>query len=179
MPGYAPAAVLSEPQMRRFADILKEYVRTPAERLPGVLEERLAARPRCAVTRYLLGCQCFDGGRAATAVQHLMVAHHAEPRLQSAALLAFAGLNWVSSRRTALLPVLLKTWEEFRRPEFDRFRRERLLLDAFAEPDPGLDRVGPLAQRLWRLPIRTLRAQLRAAVLSRDAALYPLLTVPA
>ena len=79
----------------------------------------------------------------------------------------------------ALLPVLLETWEEFRRPEFDHFRRERLLLDAFAQPDPGLDRVGPLAQRLWRLPIRTLRAQLRAAVLSRDAALYPLLTVPA
>ncbi len=109
----------------------------------------------------------------------MMVAHHVEPRLQSAALLVFSGLNWVSRRGTVLLPVLLETWEEFRRPEFDHLPRERVLLDAFAEPDPGLNLVAPLARRLWRLPIRTLRAQIREAILSRDAALYPQLTASA
>lgn len=163
----------------RLVNMVVLYARSPAERLPTLLEDTLATQPLCAVTRYLLGCQCFDRGRAATAVRHMMVAHHAEPRFRSAALLAFAGLSWVSRRGTPLLGVLLDTWEEFRRPDFDLSGRERLLLDAFSEPDPGLEHLAPLARRLWRLPIRTLRAQIRAAVLSRDATLYPLLTAPA
>jgi len=155
------------------------YAHCAADERSVRLEESLRTRPRCPVTRYLAACQCFDRGRSGVAVRHLMVAHHAEPDLESAALLVFAGLNWVSRRGAALLPVLLDTWEEFRRPEFDRHLKERALLDAFAEPDPGLAQVAPLARRLWRLPIATLRAQIREAVLSRDAGLYPLLTAPA
>ena len=109
----------------------------------------------------------------------MMIAHHAEPGFESAALLVFAGLNWASRRRAALLPVLLDTWEEFRRPEFDRQQDERHLLDAFAKPSDELNGVSPLAQRLWRLPLRTLRAQIREAVLSPDAGQYALLLAPA
>ena len=164
---------------RRLAQAIQRYSRAPSERLPAELEAGLAIDARCPVTRYLLACQCFDRGRSALAVRHMMVAHHAEPRLQSAALLVFAGLNWISQRGATLLPVLLATWEEFRRPQFDRYGVERRLLDAFADPDPGLAQVAPLARRLWRLPIQTLRAQVREAIRSRDAGLYPLLTAPA
>jgi hypothetical protein len=164
---------------RRLAEIVVELARVAPERLATLLEERVRAEPRCPVARYLLGCTAFDRGRIATGVRHLMVAHHAEPQLQSAALLVFAGLNSVQRRGQALLPVLLETWEEFRRPQFDQLPRERLLLDAFAAPDPGLAQLPPLAQRLWRLPIPLLRAQIREAVVSRDAGLYPLLIAPA
>lgn len=162
-----------------WARTIARFAVLAPEELPAALAVHVEVAPRCAVTRYLLGCVCFDRGRSATAVRHLMVAHHAEPQLQSAALLVFAGLNWVSRRGAKLLPVLLDTWQEFRRPEFDCRRRERELLDAFQEPDPGLAQVGPLARRLWRLPIRTLRGQLREAIVSRDAGLYPLLAAPA
>ncbi len=155
------------------------FARARAEGLPALLETEAAARPACPIVRYLSGCLCLDRGRVALGVRHFMTAHHAEPRLQSAALLAFAGLNGVERRGAPLLPVLLDTWDEFRRPEFDRTWCERTLLDAFAEPDPGLVHVAPLARRLWRLPIRTLRAQIREAIVSRDAGLYPLLTAPA
>jgi len=164
---------------RRFRETTQRYARSEADKLPALLQRVLVTEPRCPITRYLLGCYCFDRGRPATAVRHMMVAHHAEPAFPSAALLAFAGLNWVSRTEAPLLPVLLETWEEFRRPEFDRSRKERSLLDAFADPDPGLEHVAPLARRLWRLPIQTLRAQIREAVLSRDAGLFPLLTAPA
>lgn len=164
---------------RRLAELATHFSRIPAERLAAALTERLAVEPRCGVARYVLGCMCFDRGRSASGVQHLMIAHHAEPQLQSAALLAFAGMNWIGRRGGALLPVLVETWEEFRRPEFDRLPREQRLLDAFAEADPGLAAVPTLARRLWRLPIATLRAQIRQAVHSRDAGLYPLLTAPA
>jgi hypothetical protein len=164
---------------RKLAELASQFARIPAERLPAMLAERLAREPRCPVARYVLGCLCFDRGRSATGVQHLMIAHHAEPQLQSAALLAFAGMSWIGRRGEVLLPVLVETWEEFRRPEFDRLPRERRLLDAFAAPDPGLAAVPTLARRLWRLPIVTLRAQIGQAVLSRDAGLYSLLTAPA
>ena len=162
-----------------FSQAVAAWSRCPPEELAARLDERLRSTPRCPVTRYLAACQCFDRGRSALAVRHMMVAHHAAPDLQSAALLVFAGLNWISRRGAKFLPVLLDTWEEFRRPEFDRYRDERLLLDAFAEPEPGLQPIGPVALRLWRLPIRTLRAQLREAALSGDTALHPLLTAHA
>ena len=161
---------------RRLEHVVNMYTRCSADELADRLQAGLAADPRCPVTRYVLGCQSFDRGRSAVAVRHMMIAHHAEPQFESAALLVFAGLNWIARRGARLLPVLLDTWVEFRRPEFDRRHRERTLLDALAEPEPDLKDVSPLAPRLWRLPIHTLRTQIREAVLTRDAGLYPLLT---
>lgn len=138
-----------------------------------------ARTPKCGVAQYLLGCELFDQGLPATAVRHMMAAHHADAALESAALLAFAGLHAISRPSPALLPALLETWEEYRRPEFDRTRRERALLDAFTEPLTGLDDLTPLAARLWRLPIRVLRSQIRAAVQEHDVAHFPMLMSPA
>lgn len=133
-------------------------------------QQRLSAHPRCGVARFLAGCMALDRNRPAIAVQHFMIAHHAEPDLEAAALLVFAGLSWVPRRARPLLPVLLETWEEFRRPKFDRRPRERALLDALATPlISGLDRLSPLAQRLWRLPISSLQTQLAQAVDSRES----------
>lgn len=163
---------------RDFSSVVRELAALPADSLGQQLETRLAAGPRCPVCRYLLACQCFDRGRIATGVRHFMIAHHADATLQSAALLVFAGLNLVSRRGAAFLPVLLDTWEEFRRPQFDRFSRERALLDAFAEALPE-GPLPPLAGRLWRLPIRTLRAQIRQAVVAGDKSLFAALSAPA
>jgi hypothetical protein len=162
---------------RKLQQVVTEFARRKPAELPDALRVRLVAAPDCPVARYLLGCHHLDRGRTALAVRQFMTAHHAEPQLQSAALLVFAGLSWVTRRDEQLLPVLLDTWEEFRRPEFDVLPRERLLLDALAEHDPGLSGAGPLARRLWRLPIRTLRAQIRQALLTPQAAPHALLTM--
>lgn len=138
----------------------------------AALLERLSECPRCPVARYLLACQAFDQGRLATGVRQMMIAHHAEAQFESAALLVFAGLNLIASRGASLLPALLDTWEEFRRPDFDRRPAERALLDAFADEEPAPAFASPLARRLWRLPILTLRAQIREAVRNRDVAHY-------
>lgn len=122
-----------------------------------------------------MGCHCLDRGCPALAVRHMMIAHHAEPDLESAALLVFAGLSWVGRRTTPLLAVLLQTWEEFRRPQFDRFPRERLLLDLLAQEPLPAGSLSPLARRLLRLPIPALRRQIRAALSSQEVCSYPLL----
>jgi hypothetical protein len=165
--------------IRTLNQLVTAHRQRPATEFARWLEHHLKTEPRCPITHYLLACHCFDRGHTAQAVRHMMTAHHAEPTLESAALLVFAGLNWVNRRGATLLPVLLDTWEEFRRPEFDRYRKERQLLDAFAKPREELNGVSPLARRLWRLPIWTLRTQIREAVLSPNAAQYPLLLAPA
>lgn len=138
------------------------------------LDQRLIEVPRCPVARYLRGCLCFDRNRVALGVRDFMVAYHAEPRLESAALLVFAGLS-LGGRAGPLLPALLETWEEFRRPEFDRKARERSLLDAFDEPPAGGGQLSLLARRLWRLPIARLRTELRAVADSTAGVPSPLL----
>lgn len=170
---------------KAIARLISSYAPLRGDALERELAAHSAADPRCAVTRYLLATHCFERGRPAMGVRNMMIAYHAEPDLQSAALLAFAGLNWIGCPRKLLLPVLLETWEEFRRPEFDRTRKERLLFDAFCEPEP-LDAMpvanaggDDLARRLWRLPIRMLRAQIREAVRTRNAELCPILLSPA
>lgn len=165
--------------IRAMSQLIAAYPRGQPSAGDAWIERRLVESPRCPVARYLRACRGFDCGRPAEAVRDMMIAHHAEPRLESAGLLVFAGLNWVSRRRQPLLTVLLATWEEFRRPEFDRRRAERLLLDAFNEPADGLQHVSELARKLWRIPILTLRRQLRTAIQSRDATQYAVLLAPA
>jgi hypothetical protein len=165
--------------IRTLNEIVTARRQHSAAEFVELLRPRLEADPRCPITHYVLACLCFDRGRCAPAVRHMMIAHHAEPALESAALLVFSGLNWLARPATELLPVLLDTWEEFRRPEFDRHYRERRLLDALAEPRDELNGLSPLARRLWRLPIRTLRTQIGAAVRSPNAGQYPLLLATA
>lgn len=161
---------------RRVTNRMIELYRgCPAELLDRRLAEQAAEAPGCAATRYLLGCRALDRGRPASAVRHMMVAHHADPDLESAALLVFAGMNAVSRAGVPMLTVLLDTWVEFRRPQFDRYARERRLLSAFAAEWEGPPSVSDLTRRLWRLPIQVLRSQIREAVAVKDAARYPLL----
>lgn len=135
------------------------------ETLARALHERLATSPRCPLARYLLGCICFDRGRPARGVRHMMVAHHVEPDLESAALLVFAGLNACHNPERSLLDITLETWDAHRRPPFDRRRRERALLDAFAmEHEPDSAAYSPLARSLLRIPIRPLRHELQSTV---------------
>ena len=142
------------------------------------LEARVAASPQCALTRYALACQYFDHGRVAQAVRQMMPAHHIEPRLESAALLVFTGLNLVRRRSGPMLDVLLETWNDYGKPPFDRFVAERRILDAFAESTRAIAGAAPLARHFWRLPIRSLRQELAVAVASADAGQYSLLLAP-
>lgn len=138
-------------------------------RLDVELARRLAQQPRCAATRFLLGCREFDARRPAHGARHFMIAYHADPELQSAALLAFTGLYWSCQPRRGLLDVVLDVWHDFRRPEFDVRRRERRLLDAFAEPAPDWPASALAVARFWRLPIAALRDALRRAASAADA----------
>ncbi|MBL8878587.1 MAG: hypothetical protein JNG88_05655 [Phycisphaerales bacterium] len=131
---------------------------------PAGVAARLRQQPRCAVARYVAGCRCFDANRPAIAVRHLMIANHADAQLESAALLVFAGLAWISDPTRTLLETLAATWIEYRRMPFDRTPRERELLDHIAARVP-LEAYAANANAavFRRIPILRLRETVRIA----------------
>lgn len=166
---------LSAGELRAFVQQLRLCSLARPEEFGRAIDDRLRQEPDCAVARYLSGCREFDRGCAARGVREMMIAQHIDAGLESAALLVFSGLAVVSRGNVPLLAVLLDTWDEFRRPVFDRTRSERALFDLFAEPAEFSFGSSSLAGRLWRLPIRTLRTQIREAVGSQGGS-YSLLS---
>jgi hypothetical protein len=88
----------------------KSYAAVTGELRAAAVNTALKDSPRCAVTRFLAGCEAFDAESPAIAVRHMMVAHHSQPQLQAAALLVFAGLSRVQHTDQPLLSTLLETW---------------------------------------------------------------------
>lgn len=151
-----------------FSTAIAWLAQLDAASLDAQLALRLGRHPRCPVARYVAGCRCFDLGLPAHATRNFMIAHHAEPQFESAALLAFTGLAWISRRDVTLLDALIGTWEEYRRPAFDRSPREQRLLDGF-RLDTRAETAGQgELSRFWRLPIRTVHHELRARAASND-----------
>src|SRR5262249_52081782 len=97
--------------------LISELAGTSTEAQSIRIERRLRTEPRCPVAHYLAGCAAFDEGKTALGARHMMICHHVDSSLESAALLAFCGLTWSLRGSTPMLRVLLDTWQEFRRPE--------------------------------------------------------------
>ncbi len=147
--------------MIRLRPLLQRYRSLSREELAQAIEVRLFEQPRCAASRYLAGCLAFDDGRRAIAVRHWMIAQHAEPQFQSAALLVFTGLNAIARPADSVWSLLRSTYAEFREPTFGERPKEQLLFAAFEEPPPPAVSSDPQTAHFWRLPLHSLRAELR------------------
>lgn len=159
---------------RHWQRAIAEFLAVPAGQRTAPLTRLLADDGEAPVTRFLLGCAWLDEGRPASAAQCMMIAHHQEPRLQSAALLAFAGLLWCSRPEDGLLSVVVDAWLEFHQPEFDVTPAERRLLDQCSSPGWAARGASVLAGRLRRLPVERLRRELDQAFVLREERFAPL-----
>lgn len=104
----------------------------PIERLTA-FERRAADAPNCAENWFLLAIAQLSTGDVRRAAQYFGKAYHADPSLESAALMTFACLKAAANLRNASLPQLMTiTWNEMRKPPLGRLPRERRLLEAWA-----------------------------------------------
>ncbi|MGE3182832.1 MAG: hypothetical protein AB7N71_14470 [Phycisphaerae bacterium] len=147
--------------MDRIRSVIRKYQQCGDAQRDEFLAARLAVEPQCAVTRYLAGCRAFDAKRPGIGVRHMMIARHAEPRFASAALLVFAGLNWIDRPSEPTLLVLYDTWVEFRKPAFGKHRKERLLLSLLVEkPIAHADDIPPEYARFATIPLKSIQREL-------------------
>jgi hypothetical protein len=124
---------------------------------------------------YALGCALLDARNPEEATRAFQLACHAHPGLESAVLLAFACLRIRGADMPRMLPILLETYEETKRPAIPGSAWERVLLRELRAPDADRCGASPPAQSLGLLPIDCLRKQIADAVADRPAWAGPLL----
>ncbi|HUN80155.1 MAG TPA: hypothetical protein VMV81_01475 [Phycisphaerae bacterium] len=107
------------------------------------------ARARDGVDWYLQGCSAARAGEMRVAARHFGMAHHADWRLQSAALLTFSALKTAEGDETKLLDQLVQTWHEMREPEILREPVDRLLIDSLVEKDHPPRECSDLGRLAW------------------------------
>lgn len=114
---------------------------------------------------FLLGCICLRRHDTREAARAFGMAHHADWRLENAALLTFACLKATDGPGSDIAAQLAATWREMKRPDPLRRREDRLMLDCLAETTPGL----PVLSDLGRLAWLVVGPELRPAVAQQFA----------
>ncbi len=149
----------------------------PLRRHAHECHERGPARA-AAEAWYVLGCALLDLQRPEEATRAFQLSCHAHPGLGAAVLLAFTCLKTRSSDMPGFVRILLDTYRETGSHPIPAGAWERQVHRVLHTPDLSLAGLSPLARSLMRLPVRCIRAQVRAAVESAADWAGPLREAP-
>ncbi len=114
---------------------------------PYLTPDRLGNRN--AAAWFLLGCARLREGRIGEAARAFGVAHHADYRIESAALLTFACLKASTAERSGILEQIFETWDEIGRPAVAAHREEGLLFDCLESTTRDLPELSPIGRLAW------------------------------
>ncbi len=112
---------------------------------------------------FLRGCAGLRRHEAREAARAFGMAHHADWRLESAALLTFACLKSTDGPSSDFPAQLALTWQQMQRPPLLRRAEDRLLVACLAETTPGVPELSDLGRLAWLV----VGPELRPAVAER------------
>ncbi len=122
---------------------------------------------------FLRGCTCLRRHDTREAARAFGMAHHADWRLENAALLTFACLKATDGPGSDIAAQLAATWREMKRPDLLRRPEDRLLLACLAETTPGLPELSDLGRLAWLMVGPELRpAVAEQFAMEREAAAW-------
>jgi hypothetical protein len=150
---------------RRYGDAVHLWQSTPVEQRLEVFSALPLEREPSGPAWYLLGCARLHENQTRSAARAFGMAHHADWKLESAALLTFACLKAGEGSDSDLVEQIAVTWQEMKRPELLKRREDRLLLeclDVTVGPAPALSPLGRLAWLVVGPPLRPRVEQLFA-----------------
>lgn len=108
--------------------------------------ENGALPPTTAPAWYLLGCALLREGHTKRAARAFGMAHHADCRLESAALLAFACLKAKEGPDSDILEQIGQTWFEMKRPDLRAHWEDRTMLSGLAAHTANENRLSQLGR---------------------------------
>lgn len=133
----------------QFQDALRLWRATPADRHVDEMK-RLTTLPEApAAARFLLGCALLRQSRTAEAARAFGTAHHADWRLQNAALLTFAALKAREGADGDIIEQIIHTWREMKRPRINITRQDQDLMECLAATTRDPPRLSPLGRLIW------------------------------
>lgn len=146
------AVASSRDRTRRFNGASAAWLVTrPAERVdalgPYLTPDRRGNRN--AAAWFLFGCAHLREGRIGDAARAFGVAHHADYRVESAALLTFACLKASAADQSGILKQIIDTWDEMGCPAVAERRAERLLFDCLESTTRDLPELSPIGRLAW------------------------------
>jgi len=158
----ARCVVAARRRRRSYFAAMQAWLSAPAERRHEVLRRLTCEQDPHAAAWFLLGCALLRQSRAREAARAFGMAHHADFRLQNAALLTFASLKATEGPDSDIIEQIVQTWHEMRRPGLMQTREDRRLLDCLAATTRDPPRLSPLGRLIWFVvgPVQQSRLEL-------------------
>ncbi len=120
-----------------------------------------------AATWYLAGVQALRAGRVREAARAFGIAHHADHRLMTAALLTFAGLKASGGGSSDLIQAIAQTWREMKCPALRASEVDALMMDALVRTGaPEMAGLSDLGTLTWCVTSDAERTRLRELIVS-------------
>lgn len=142
---------------------IEAFRASPAGQRCENLSRLIDSSPDNAFVWYLLACDHLRAGRVALAARAFGLAYHADARLESAALMTFACLKASSQPAEALVPRLIETWHELRRPAIGQRAVEEPLLTCLAATTRDAPRLSSLGRLAWLTASPLVQSQIEQA----------------
>lgn len=118
-------------------------------------------------TWYFAGVQGLREGRVREAARAFGIAHHADHRLITAALLTFAGLKASGGGSSDLIQAIAQTWREMKRPALRASEVDALMMDALVQSGaPRMAGLSDLGTLTWCVTSDAERTRLRELIAS-------------
>ena len=142
---------------RRYSDAVHLWQSTPDERRLEVFSALPLEQDLNGPAWYLLGCAHLHHSQIRSAARAFGMAHHADCKLESAALLTFACLKAGEGSDSDVVDQIAITWDEMKRPEPLKCREDRLLLECLDTTVGPAPRLTPLGRLAWLVVGAALR----------------------
>lgn len=161
----AIAALRTARQRRRlYRDAVQLWQKTAPHQRRAAFEEHVKGLDLCAPAWYLLGCACLQEGRPRHAARAFGVAHHADYKLESAALLTFACLKSTEGPDCDIVDQMIQTWHEMREPDLTRREQDCFMLSGLASASTAPPPLSLLGQLIWLTVSDPQRSQVEKMV---------------
>jgi len=147
----------------QYSEATRLWRETPESRRYEVFSALPRAGELNAPAWFLRGCACLRRHEAREAARAFGMAHHADWRLESAALLTFACLKSTDGPGSDFPSQLAVTWQQMKRPPLLRRAEDRLMVACLAETTPGVPDLPDLGRLAWLV----VGPELRPAVAGR------------
>lgn len=144
---------------RLYQDAMQLWQQTAPQKRRAAFEKYVEGPDLSAPAWYLLGCTYLQEGRPRLAARAFGVAHHADYKLETAALLTFACLKAKEGPDSDIIEQTIQTWHEMREPDLLRRTQDHFMVSGLASvsaPPP----LSPLGQLIWLTVSEPQRVQL-------------------
>lgn len=151
-------------RLARFDEAAQAWWKAPDDRRGEAVAVLLERAEPHGPAWFLRGGDHLRHYRTKAAARSFGMAHHADCRIESAVLLAFACLKSADGEDSQIIDQVISTWYEMKQPDLLRRKEDRLLLNCLASTTRETPPLSPLGRLVWAVVGPKFQSEIEAAV---------------